>query len=80
MNPLSNSKAISGEFSPGDEVSAITSDRQLIFSVACGDELAFVELYSRYKVNLFNYLLRLLNDRHLAEDVLQEVFVAVWNG
>lgn len=65
---------------PGDGGVTSASDQQLIESVAHGDELAFVELYSRYKGGLYNYLLRLLNDRSSAEDILQEVFVAVWKG
>jgi RNA polymerase sigma-70 factor (ECF subfamily) len=80
MSPFSSSEAVSSEYAPGDKVFTAASDQQLIESVALGDEFAFVELYSRYKVNLFNYLLRLLNDRTSAEDILQEVFVAVWNG
>ncbi len=80
MGSFSNSEAVSTGYVPGDGGVASSSDQQLIESVAQGDELAFVELYSRYKVSLYNYLLRLLNDRSSAEDILQEVFVAIWKG
>lgn len=56
------------------------ADAQLLQWVATGDQEAFSELYRRYGVPLFNYLLRLVQDEPAAEDLLQEVFVAVWNG
>lgn len=80
MESFSNSEAVSRRYPTGDGGVASASDQQLIESVAHGDELAFVELYSRHKVGLYNYLLRLLNDQSSAEDILQEVFVAVWKG
>lgn len=56
------------------------SDSDLLRSVAGGDESALAELYQRYHVDIYNYLLRLIHDRRVAEDLLQEVFVAVWQG
>jgi RNA polymerase sigma-70 factor (ECF subfamily) len=55
-------------------------DHDLLRRVAEGDERAFVELYQRYHVPLFNYLLRLVRESVVAEDLLQEVFVAIWKG
>ena len=57
-----------------------TSDLQLIRRVAARDQQAFAELYQRYELPLFNYLLRLVNEGPVAEDLLQEVFLALWNG
>lgn len=42
------------------------------------DESALAELYDRYRVILFGLLVRILNSREEAEDVLQEVFLQVW--
>ena len=42
------------------------------------DERALAELYDRYRVILFGLLVRILNSREEAEDVLQEVFLQVW--
>lgn len=39
-----------------------------------GDERAFCALYERLSPGLYNYLARLLGDRHRAEDVLIETF------
>jgi len=43
-----------------------------------GDASAFAELYERMATRLFGVCLRMLRDRNEAEEVLQEVFVAVW--
>lgn len=43
-----------------------------------GDEGAFMEIYSRYRSLLAMNLLRLLKDPDLVEEVLQDVFMALW--
>jgi RNA polymerase sigma factor (sigma-70 family) len=43
-----------------------------------GDSRAFAELYELTSARLFGICLRMLRDRHEAEEVLQEVFVTVW--
>lgn len=53
------------------------SDDELMGRVQGGDVAAFRLLYDRYKVQLFMYCLRMLNDRDAAKDVLQEVFIRV---
>lgn len=55
-------------------------ERGWISSVAKGDEQAFVQIYRRHAQAVFNYLLRLIHDESLAEDLLQDTFVAVWQG
>ncbi len=47
-------------------------------AVARGDERALASLYDQYARILFGLILRILNDREEAEDVLQEVFLQVW--
>ena len=51
---------------------------ELLHGVARGDERAFAALYDRYSAILFGLLLRILHDRPEAEDVLQEVFLQIW--
>lgn len=41
-------------------------------------EAALGQLYDRYRLILFGVLMRILNNREEAEDVLQEVFLQVW--
>lgn len=51
----------------------------LIARVAMGDRAALTGLYDSVSAKLFGVCLRILQDRAEAEDVLQEVFVTVWN-
>jgi RNA polymerase sigma-70 factor (ECF subfamily) len=45
-----------------------------------GDERAFTLIVRAYEVPVFNYVLRLVGDRSLAEDLTQEVFLRVFQG
>jgi len=50
----------------------------LLHAIALRDEQALASLYDRYRLILFGLLIRILNSREEAEDVLQEVFLQVW--
>ena len=54
------------------------SDVVLLKAIAARDEAALAQLYDRYDRILFGLLMRILNNREEAEDVLQEVFLQVW--
>ncbi len=56
------------------------TDEALLDAVARREERAFDVLYHRYNVSLYNYILRLIHRSHVAEEILQEVFLAVWEG
>ena len=45
-----------------------------------GDERAFSLIVRAYETPVFNYVLRLVGDRSLAEDLTQEVFLRVFQG
>ncbi|HYZ19598.1 MAG TPA: sigma-70 family RNA polymerase sigma factor [Gaiellaceae bacterium] len=45
-----------------------------------GDERAFTLIVRTYEQPVFNYVLRLVGDRTLAEDLTQEVFLRVFQG
>jgi RNA polymerase sigma-70 factor, ECF subfamily len=45
-----------------------------------GDERAFSLIVRAYEVPVYNYVLRLVGDRALAEDLTQEVFIRVFQG
>jgi len=57
---------------------AANSDNEILQAVVRGDEAALASLYDRYHTILFGLLMRILHSRTEAEDVLQEVFVQVW--
>lgn len=50
----------------------------LLARVAKKDREALAEVYARFQRPLFSYLFHLLGQKELAEDVLQEVMVIVW--
>jgi len=56
------------------------SDEQLMQAVADGDRERYGELIRRYDRRLMAFLLRMVGDLHRAEDLLQEVLLAIWNG
>jgi RNA polymerase sigma-70 factor, ECF subfamily len=45
-----------------------------------GDERAFSLIVRAYETPVFNYILRIVGDRSLAEDLTQEVFLRVYQG
>jgi RNA polymerase sigma-70 factor (ECF subfamily) len=45
-----------------------------------GDERAFCVIVQAYQVPVYNYVLRMVGDRTLAEDLTQEVFLRVFQG
>ena len=65
----------------GENVSlslAIESDSVLASRVAAGDGSSLEELYNRYGVQVFSMAYGILRDYALAEDLAQEVFIALW--
>lgn len=55
-----------------------SSDSNLMRRVARRDGEALAALYDLYAPRVFGVCLRILTERQLAEDILQEVFVRVW--
>jgi RNA polymerase sigma-70 factor (ECF subfamily) len=54
-------------------------DSELVRAVASGSEDALVALYDQYGGAVYATARRLTSDRGLAEDVVQETFLALWN-
>jgi RNA polymerase sigma-70 factor (ECF subfamily) len=55
-------------------------DGAVLLRIAQHDGDALAELYRRHCAALFNFHLSLVHDQAAAEDLLQEVFLAVWKG
>jgi len=55
-----------------------TSDDTLVGLIAEGDRRAMQVLYSRHNVRVFRFIVRLIGNPTLAEDLVSEVFLAVW--
>lgn len=54
------------------------SDEVLIERIARKDQAAMRQLYARYNLRTYRYLLRLVKDPSAAEDILGDVFLDVW--
>ncbi len=58
----------------------MTSDRELVGHVARGEEDALHELYRRYGTRVRRFARSLTGREHLADEVVQETFLALWSG
>ncbi|WP_175903391.1 sigma-70 family RNA polymerase sigma factor [Burkholderia seminalis] len=82
----SRPRAVGGpEFAAGaavgrpDDASDLHAELNLLLSrVAAGDEHAFARLYRLTAARLYGAIVRMIRDRHEAEDLLQEVFTTAW--
>ncbi|WP_346319943.1 RNA polymerase sigma-70 factor [Chitinophaga sp. YIM B06452] len=55
-------------------------DIQLLARLQQDDTLAFAELYSRYRHEVYAYAMSLVKLPDVAEDLLQDVFVRIWDA
>jgi RNA polymerase sigma-70 factor (ECF subfamily) len=55
------------------------NDAALVREVAAGSEAALALLYDRHADAVYAAACRLTSDRHVAEEVVQETFLALWN-
>jgi RNA polymerase sigma-70 factor (ECF subfamily) len=55
-------------------------DEELIARVRWGEEPALATIYDRYSRLIYTIALRIVGDRELAEEVVQDVFQAVWQS
>ena len=54
------------------------SDASFLLLIAQGDRRAMHMLFARYKTPVYRYALRLTKDDAVAQDLVNEVFLAVW--
>lgn len=57
-----------------------SSDTLLYSRIKEKDKDALEHLYDRYEKILFSFLYKMTQDRDLAEEALQEVFIKIWRG
>jgi RNA polymerase sigma-70 factor (ECF subfamily) len=53
-------------------------DNELIISFREGNDIAFITLYNRYKVAVYNFCLKMLGDPDSAKDTVQSVFIKIY--
>jgi RNA polymerase sigma-70 factor (family 1) len=56
------------------------SDQGLIALLKEGDKIALTEIYKRYQGLLYSHAYRRLPDREEVRDIIQELFVYLWNN
>src|SRR5438552_3448695 len=55
-----------------------SSDEMLVKRIARGDKLAMRALFARHQVRAYRFVLRVVRNEMLAEDVVSDVFLDVW--
>lgn len=71
---------IDGVEVPEDGAEAVDLAGELLLRVADGDQAAFARLYDMLSPRAFGLILRVLVDRSQSEEVLQEVFLEIWQS
>ena len=56
------------------------NEEELVFALQHKDQQAFSYLYDNYSGALFGLIFKIVNDKELAEDILQEAFLKIWNN
>ncbi len=54
------------------------TDQYLIIAMQSGDQKAFEVLYQRYWSEVYTMIYRRINDREVAKDIVQDIFVNLW--
>src|SRR4249920_4264224 len=55
-----------------------TADEALIAKIAAGNRLAMQALFARHQTRIYRFVLRMVGDTALAEDLTSDVFLSVW--
>lgn len=55
------------------------NDAVLLQRIVDGDEEALAELYDQYSSLLFGLIRTIVNNKEIAEDLLQEIFLLIWD-
>lgn len=58
---------------------ASTCDNELLALLKLGDKEAFKAIYLKYHGRITNFCLKLITDEDEARDIVQHVFIALWN-
>src|SRR6188474_1982901 len=71
---------IDGVVVPEDGADSVDLIGVLLVQIAEGDQNAFARMYDLLSPRVFGLILRVLVDRSQSEEVLQEVFLEVWQS
>lgn len=57
-----------------------STEYEMLCRLRLGDNKAFIWLYDHYHILLYNYIFRFTKSGPVAEDILQDVFIKVWEA
>ena len=60
-------------------IKPIYNEAELLFAVADGNKKAFEEIFMAYHNQLAAYVMLLTESRELTEEIIQDVFIKIWN-
>lgn len=80
MAPILNPEASLSDYNYKGQPLSFLVDEKILELVKDGHEGAFAELYHRYSSDIYSYTLRLVSNPTVAEDLIQEIFVGVWQS
>lgn len=60
------------------KTSSIVDEKELLRRLQNGDQMAFQMIYERYAPRLATKLVQLLRSEELAQDILQDIFIKIW--
>src|SRR5436309_11157103 len=75
---MSNVVAINAAAKKNIAAARETSDEMLLAEITKGGRTAMHVLYSRHNVRVYRFVLRIVRDTTMAEDLVSQVFLDVW--
>ena len=54
------------------------SDHELVVLLKAGDEIAYTEIYNRYKGILYQHAYKRLHNQQEVDDIIQDLFTTLW--
>jgi RNA polymerase sigma-70 factor (ECF subfamily) len=75
---MQNVVAINAQARQGILAAQATSDEMLLESIADGGRTAMHILYCRHNIRVYRFVLRIVRDTTMAEDLVSQVFLDVW--
>ncbi|MBO9683178.1 MAG: RNA polymerase sigma-70 factor [Flavisolibacter sp.] len=57
----------------------LPNERELFARIATGDQQAFTQIFYHYTQRIYNYIFAKTKSNDLTEEIVQEVFIKLWN-
>ena len=77
---LLTGQGVQGFASGSDAMQVHAEERALLKAVAAGDAKALERLFARTQTRVFRFLMRVVKSQAIAEELLNEVFLSVWQN